>query len=117
MPEFKRSQAKDFKKPAKGSLGKYLDLYIDSSGLSTHRNQRKPTKNKSWRKFHIAVDGKGNIVASELTGNKATDASRVKRLMSKVEKPLTSASADSAYDNNQVYSLLSDHRKNKTQKY
>ena len=69
-----------------GSLDKYLNLYIDSSGLSTHNgNQRKPTKNKSWRKFHIAVDGRGKIVASELTSNKAPDASRVKRLMSKVE--------------------------------
>ncbi len=107
----------DIKYIEQGSLDKYLNLYIDSSGLSTHNgNQRKPTKNKSWRKFHIAVDGKGNIVASELTSNKATDASRVKRLMSKVEKPLTSASADSAYDNNQVYSLLSDHLKNKNSK-
>jgi hypothetical protein len=39
-----------------------------------------------------------------------------KRLMSKVEKPLTSASADSANDNNQVYSLPADHLKNKNSK-
>jgi transposase len=107
----------DIKYIEQGSLDKYLNLYIDSSGLWTHNgNQGKPIKNKSWRKFHIAVDGKRNIVASQLTSNKATDASRVKRLMSKVDKPLTSASADSAYDNNQVYSLLSDHLKNKKSK-
>jgi hypothetical protein len=27
------------------------------------------TKNKSWSKSHAAVDGKGNIVASEITSN------------------------------------------------
>ena len=54
------------------SLDTSLDIFIDSTGVGIHNgNKKKPTKNKSWRKFHAAVDGKGNIVASEITSNRA----------------------------------------------
>ena len=80
------------------SLDSSLDIFIDSTGVGIHNgNKKKPTKNKSWRKFHAAVDGKGNIVASEITSNRATDSSKVGKLMRKIRKPIKSAMADSAY--------------------
>ena len=95
-------------------MGSALDISIDSTGIGIHNgNQRRPTKNKNWRKFHAAVDGYGNIVAAELSNNKAADSSKVKKLVSKIEKPLSSAMADSAYDTNTVYKTLSPRLKNK----
>lgn len=99
------------------SLGKFLDIFIDSTGVSIHNgNKRKPTKNKPWRKFHAAVDGNGNIVASELTCNRAPDSPKVNNLVRKIENPLASVMADSAYDNNGVYDTVSKHLKNKSSK-
>ena len=100
-----------------GSLDSSLDIFIDSTGVGIHNgNKKKPTKNKSWRKFHAAVDGKGNIVASEISSNRATDSSKVAKLMRKIRKPIKSAMADSAYDNNRVYNTLDKYLKNKSSK-
>ena len=78
--------------------------------------KKKPTKNRSWRKFHIAVDERGVIVASEISSNKAADASKVKKIMKHIDQPINSVRADSGYDNNNVYSEVSDYLKNKGSK-
>ena len=74
--------------PQKLSAGPQ-NIYIDSTGVKVHNgNQKKPTKKRAWRKFHIAVDGQGNIVASELSSNRVTDSSKVEKLVKKLDRPI-----------------------------
>jgi transposase len=102
--------------PEKISAGPQ-NIYIDSTGVRVHNgNQKKPTKKRAWRKFHIAVDDKGNIVASELSSNRATDASKVENLVNKIDRPISSAMADSAYDQKQVYEAIEKKLNSKNSK-
>lgn len=95
----------------KGATHQPIRLMIDSTGLKIHvGSARKPPKQRAWRKLHIAVDRKtGNIVASALTASRARDASRVLALLTQIESPLASASADSAYDKEAVYEAIEAH--------
>ncbi len=64
-----------------------LNIFIDSTGLSVHNgNKKKPTKNRAWRKFHVAVDDLGNIVATEISSSKAPDSSKVKKLLKIIDR-------------------------------
>jgi len=94
-----------------GASNQPIHLMIDSTGLRIHVGAaRKPPKKRAWRKLHIAVDRRtGNIVASELTASQARDASRVPGLLKQIERPLASASADSAYDKQAVYEAIEEH--------
>ena len=88
-----------------------IHLMIDSTGLRIHvGNARKPPKQRAWRKLHIAVDREtGNIVASELTASRARDATRVPALLTQIQAPLVSVTADSAYDKEAVYEAIEAH--------
>ncbi len=67
-----------------------VHILVDSTGLSIHvGNLRKPPKDRDWRKLHIAVNAlTGEIIASDLTSKRATDASRVPALIKEIERPL-----------------------------
>ena len=95
----------------KAASNQPIHLMIDSTGLRIHvGTARKPPKQRAWRKLHIAVDRKtGNIVASELTASRARDATRVPALLTQIQAPLASASADSAYDKEAVYEAIEAH--------
>jgi len=82
-----------------------LHLLIDSTGLRIHvGNLRKPPKNRAWRKLHLAVDaGTGEIVASDLTGRRTSDCTRVPALLGQIDHRVASISADGAYDTEGVY--------------
>ena len=59
---------------------------------------------RTWRKLHLAVDpSTGEILASELTGNEEGDASQVGLLLGQIAGPITSVTADGAYDGEPVY--------------
>ncbi len=89
----------------KAASNQRIHLMIDSTGLRIHvGTARKPPKRRAWRKLHIAVDRKtGDIVASELTASRVRDATRVPALLTQIQAPLASSSADSAYDKEAVY--------------
>ena len=71
---------------------------------------RKPPKKRDWRKLHIGVDSvTGQIVASDLTSKSARDPARVLALLKQVERPLASATADAAYDTEDVYETFENH--------
>ena len=92
------------------SKGGPLHLLIDSTGLRIHVGHRTPPKTRAWRKLHVGVDAKtGDIVAADVTASRARDASRVPALLKQIERPLSSASADAAYDNEDVYAALEEH--------
>ena len=82
-----------------------IHLLIDSTGLRIHvGNLRKPPKNRAWRKLHLAVDAAtGEIVASDLTGRRTHDCTRVPALLGQIDNGVTSVSADGAYDTEGVY--------------
>jgi hypothetical protein len=82
-----------------------IHLLIDSTGLRIHiGNLRKPPKNRAWRKLHLAVDAAtGGIVASDLTGRRTHDCTRVPALLGQIDNRVTSVSADGTYDAEGVY--------------
>ena len=82
-----------------------IHLLIDSTGLRIHVGHlQRPPKNRAWRKLHLAVDaGTGQIVASDLTGRRTHDSSRVPSLLEQIDGRVASVSADGAYDTERVY--------------
>lgn len=76
---------------------------------------RKPPKNRAWRKFHVAVDAKtGDVVACDLTCNKAQDPTRVPALLKQIDNPIATVSADSIYDTKTVYKTIANHTKGRS---
>ena len=77
-----------------------IHLLIDGTGLRIHVGpMRKPPKRRAWRKLHLAVDADtGEIVASDLTGQRTADCARVPVLIEQIDDPVASVSADGAYD-------------------
>ena len=78
---------------------------IDATGLKVHGTGEwlveKHGKRgaRTWRKLHLAVDsGIGKILAPELTSNEDGDASQVGPLLAQAPGPITSVTADGAYD-------------------
>jgi len=87
-----------------------VHLLVDSTGLKLHGSgewllQKHGTKTRrSWRKLHIAVDADtGQIAAAALTTSDVDDASQVGALLDQVDGPVTSFTADGAYDQDGVY--------------
>jgi hypothetical protein len=87
-----------------------LHLLVDSTGLKlstagewlveTHGTSRR----RSWRKLHIGVESDtGQIVAAALTTNDVDDGSQVGTLLDQIDGPITSFTADGAYDQHGVY--------------
>jgi hypothetical protein len=82
-----------------------IHLLIDSTGLRIHvGNLRKPPKNRAWRKLHLAVDAAtGEIVASDLTGRRNHDCTRVPVMLGQIDNRAASFYADGAYDTEGTY--------------
>jgi hypothetical protein len=82
-----------------------IHLLIDRTGLRIHAgNLRKPPRYRAWRKLHLAVDADtGEIVASDLTGRRTSDCTRVPALLKPIDNRVASVCADGAYDTAGVY--------------
>jgi hypothetical protein len=87
-----------------------VHLLVDSTGLKLCGSgewllEKHGTKTRwSWRKLHIAVDADtGRIAAATVTTNDVDDASQVGSLLDQVNGPVTSFTADGAYDQDGVY--------------
>jgi len=86
-----------------------VHLLVDSTGLKLCGSgewllEKHGTKTRrSWRKLHIAVDADtGQIAAAALTTSDVDDASLVGPLLDRVDGPVTSFTADGAYDQDGV---------------
>ena len=79
-------------------------LLIDSTGLSIHVDpMQKPSRNRACRKLHLAVDAaSGEIAASDLTTRRTHDCAQVPALLEQISDPISSISADGAYDTKAV---------------
>jgi hypothetical protein len=93
-----------------------IHLLIDSTGLRIHvGNLWKPPKHRAWRKLHIAVNAaSGEIVASDLTGRRTSDCTRVPALLGQIDNRVASVSADGAYDTEGVYEAAHAHGEGRT---
>ena len=86
-----------------------VHLLVDSTGLKLCGSgewllEKHGTRTRrSWRKLHIGVDaGTGRIVAATLSASDVDDASQVGTLLDQAG-PLSSFTADGAYDQDGVY--------------
>ena len=88
-----------------------VHILIDSSGLRVQVGQlRKPPKNRDYRKIHLAVDAvSGDVLACELGSKSARDPARVPALLAQIDRPISSAKADAAYDTSGVYDAIASH--------
>jgi Transposase DDE domain len=101
--------------PEAGRSAEPVHLLVDSTGLKLcgpgeWRIEKHGTKTRrSWRKMHIGVDADtGQIVASALTGPEADDGDQVGLLLDQVAGPVASVMGDGAYDQDGVYTSVSE---------
>ncbi len=105
----RRAENLEVPRPRSGSAP--VHLLVDSTGLrlcgpgewlvEKHGSKTR----RSWRKLHLGVDADtGRIVATELTGNEVDDGSQVGALLDQIGGPVTSVTADGAFDRDDVYS-------------
>ena len=92
-----------------------MHLLVDSTGLKLCGageglvEKHGANTRRSWRKLHIGVDANtGEILAAKLTTKDVDDAAQVGALLDQVEGPVASFTADGAYDQDRVYSAVTD---------
>jgi hypothetical protein len=96
-------------KQAKGAL----DIVMDSTGLKIYgegewkvRTHGK-SKRRTWRKLHLSIDRKsGEIEAAELTEAGISDDAMTEPMLTQIEQPINSLSADGSYDKRRVYKSI-----------
>jgi DDE family transposase len=103
---------KQFSKKEKTEKTDGICVMIDSTGMKIYgesewSDEKHNTKTrKSWRKLHIAIDDKGNILASTLTKNNVDDGSEVPDLINQIDKNVSVFMGDGAYDTTPVHEFF-----------
>jgi hypothetical protein len=106
----RRAGTLEVPRPEAARRGEPVHLLVDSTGLKLcgpgewlaerHGSKRR----RAWKKLHLATDADtGHIVASALTDHDADDGSQVGPLLDQVDGPVTSFTADGAFDRDDVY--------------
>jgi len=90
-----------------------VDIVLDGTGLKVFGEgewkvrQHGPSKRRTWRKLHLAVDPETQeIVAEVLTTNAGHDADQAEALLDAVSGRINSVTADGAYDKWKVYDAI-----------
>ncbi len=84
-------------------------LIVDSTGLSiVGQGEWAAVKHggsgkRAWKKLHLGVDRSGMIVAEVLTDGNADDSNAALSLIDKMKVPISSFTADAAYDTTAIY--------------
>lgn len=91
----------------------HVDVVLDSTGLKVFGEgewkvrQHGPSKRRTWRKLHLAVDPETQeIVAEVLTTNAGHDADQADALLGEAPGKIHSVTADGAYDQWKVYKTI-----------
>jgi len=99
-------------KRAKG----HLDIVMDSKGLKIYGEgewklrTRGKSNRRTWRKLHLSIDRKsGEIEAAELTEAGISDDAMTEPMLTQIEQPINSLSADGSYDKRRVYKSIHKH--------
>ena len=90
-----------------------IDVVLDSTGLKVFGEgewkvrQHGPSKRRTWRKLHLAIDPKTQeILAETLTTNAGHDADQAAELLAAVPAPIDTVTGDGAYDQWKVYETI-----------
>jgi hypothetical protein len=91
----------------------HVNVVLDGTGLKVFGEgewkvrQHGPSKRRTWRKLHLAVDPETQeIVAEVLTTNAGHDADQAEALLGAVPGKIGSVTADGAYDKWKVYEAI-----------
>jgi hypothetical protein len=91
----------------------HVNVVLDGTGLKVFGDgewkvrQHGPSKRRTWRKLHLAVDPETQeIVAEVLTTNAGHDADQAEALLGAVPGKIDSVTADGAYDKWKVYEAI-----------
>lgn len=92
-----------------------IDVVLDSTGLKVFGEgewkvrQHGPSKRRTWRKLHLAIDPKTQeILAETLTTNAGHDADQAAELLDAVPAPIDTVTGDGAYDQWKVYEAIDE---------
>lgn len=86
-----------------------VHVVVDSTGVKVFGEgewkvrQHGYSKRRTWKKIHIGINEKGEIVATEVTGNDTHDADVATSLLNQVKERIASFGGDGAYDTQSVY--------------
>jgi hypothetical protein len=86
-----------------------IHLIVDSTGLSiVGQGEWAAVKHggsgkRAWKKLHLGVDQSGIIVAEALTKGNVDDSNTALSLIDKMKVPISSFTADAAYDTTAIY--------------
>jgi hypothetical protein len=92
-----------------------VDVIVDSTGLKVcgqgewHSQKHGEKKVKRWKKLHVGVDDKGQIVASTVTESNEQDPSQVPDLLDQIDQEIACFIGDGMYDGEPVYSAVENH--------
>jgi transposase len=91
-------------------------VIVDSTGLKVygkdewHQEKHGVSARRTWRKLHLAVDEKHQIIAVELTTPDVGDPTAVPDLLGQIDTDFDSFIADGAYDGEAVYQAVLDQQ-------
>ena len=90
-----------------------LHLVVDGTGLKVFGEgewkvrQHGPSKRRTWRKVHLAVDeATGDVRAAATTGNGVSDGQVLPALLAQVRQAIGQVSADGGYDRRACYEAI-----------
>ena len=114
-PLCRRAETLEVPRPQPRRDGEPLHLLVDSTGLKLCGAgewlvEKHGTKTRrSWRKLHIGLDADtGQIVAAALTAKEVNDGAEVGPLLDQVAGPVSSFTADGAYDQQSVSNAVAE---------
>lgn len=90
-----------------------LHVVFDSTGLKVFGEgewkvrQHGYSKRRTWRKLHLGIDeATGEVIAEILSSNAKKDGELLPDLIEQINRPISQASGDGAYDSFENYELL-----------
>jgi transposase len=95
-----------------------IHVIVDSTGLKVygqdewHQEKHKVKPKRTWRKLHLAVDEKHQMIAVELTTPDVGDPTAVSDLLNQIETEFETFIADGAYDGDPIYQAVLDKQDN-----
>jgi transposase len=93
-------------------------VIVDSTGLKVygqdewHQEKHKVKARRTWRKLHLAVDEKHQVIAVELTTPETGDPSAIPDLLGQIDSDFDTFIADGAYDGDPIYQAVLDKQEN-----
>ena len=92
-----------------------VDVIVDSTGLKVcgqgewHRQKHGEKKVKRWKKLHVGVNDRGQIVASTVTESNEQDPSQVPGLLDQIDEEIDRFIGDGIFDQEPVYTAVEAH--------